>query len=1073
MIKIINVNSYFGLFDALANSLGGAMRGLDQNNLVFCEEKVSLMVERKLFSASGGSFNTKVYSFGKYLRAKKTLDNLLSREGSAMAIKKILGEIPLVCFIRSKNNLAPSLFDMIIQLKSAGVDYSALESACSQVSGILKNKIADISTVYKAYEEYLVKNNLIDQNASLTFLPNVIENDKEIENANVYIVGFSSFTVQIRKALSALLKKAKSVTAILTSGGNRFAYVNETKDIFTELCIEAKIPFEESYVESDFAYEGKTLSCGLFNPTTLKNGRQTTDKIFASAFENKREEVKNVATVIKNTVLSGKLRYRDITLIVPDKEGYRRDVKDVFAELEIPFFFDEKKKPQNHPFITLLLDYADLFRKNFARANLLGFVKNPLVCEDKDFLDRFENYLIKYNVDYGRIKLPFTFNARTQEELSEFEQFRQKICEHFYSFNINKLIDGFSIADKITKLTNELKEIGEIEESAVNEQIFSSVKTLLAEMDKILGNENIPPFEFKKVFLSGVSALELSIIPQYNDAVFVGGFKEAGLCKAEYLFALGLTSSVPEVKDDVALLTDNDISSLQKVKVLVEPKIQIVNHRSREETAMGLCSFNQKLFLSYPLFSAGKKSVKSEVVVTAEKTFTCKPFSTFMNSEKRVGLDDIDSVINREYLTKKQGLKSFATGCSDFALGKLNDFTYPTAFFRAVGGGDAEKIVDFSNKEVVETKQKLENGSKILLNDVTSATAIEDFYKCPYKFFVTHGLGARERETGTVDNLSIGNLMHILFKEYLQNIDKVKDEKTSDALFSQLAEKILKTDEYKRFLDEQEYGYSIKLALEECRRFCYKNYLWQSASYFKTERKNLEVAFGDGAYCVYPAIPLLGGKVKLKGKIDRVDTYGDYCRIIDYKTGKVEDGDKFLFSGTKLQLWLYGKAVNDKTLVGAYYMPVFDKYSKPNEKEGSIVVGKTVNDESLLAVGSENDCGAETAEIVKTEPVTDESEPVTDESPKRDDNLGEKRYVPFKKPISAEQMSALVDYAVILSENAVSEMEKGTIIPTPYDGACEYCQFSSLCGHSKEYRKDSAVSTDFIVNAVNEYKEKN
>ena len=66
---------------------------------------------------------------------------------------------------------------------------------------------------------------------------------------------------------------------------------------------------------------------------------------------------------------------------------------------------------------------------------------------------------------------------------------------------------------------------------------------------------------------------------------------------------MGLSSNVPEVKEDVALLSDSDINTLSEIKVLVEPQIRVINHRAREFTALGFASFKDKLYLSF-MFNA-------------------------------------------------------------------------------------------------------------------------------------------------------------------------------------------------------------------------------------------------------------------------------------------------------------------------------------------------------------------------------------------------------------------------------------------------------------------------------------
>ena len=82
---------------------------------------------------------------------------------------------------------------------------------------VLRNLAA--AAVFSAYEDYLSENGLKDQNSALADLPEIIENDADMPRANVIIVGFTGLTVQMCRAISALLKRAASVTAVLAGGG--------------------------------------------------------------------------------------------------------------------------------------------------------------------------------------------------------------------------------------------------------------------------------------------------------------------------------------------------------------------------------------------------------------------------------------------------------------------------------------------------------------------------------------------------------------------------------------------------------------------------------------------------------------------------------------------------------------------------------------------------------------------------------------------------------------------------------------------------------------------------------------
>jgi len=83
-----------------------------------------------------------------------------------------------------------------------------------------------------------------------------------------------------------------------------------------------------------------------------------------------------------------------------------------------------------------------------------------------------------------------------------------------------------------------------------------------------------------------------------------------------------------------------------------------------------------------------------------------------------------------------------------------------------------------------------------------------------------------------------------------------------------------------------------------------------------------EMVFGS-ANSKYSGIEL-GHKIKIAGKIDRIDTFKDYYRVIDYKTGYIDLSPKTTYYGGKVQLFAYLKAMQglNKRLAGAFYLPI-------------------------------------------------------------------------------------------------------------------------------------------------------
>lgn len=1028
MIKLITTDSYFNLFNILNSQLKGSVNTTDCKNLIFCEEKCSLLAERSILAEYKGTLNTFVYSFGNYLRLKKPNLKTLTKEGSAMAVKRILSKLSLDCLKASKTGLAPTLYDLIIQFKSAKVTPDVLDKALSGLSGTLRSKLKDVCEIYSEYEKFVSEEGLDDQSSFLNYLPDVIENDQEMKDTNVYLVGYNGFTCQLRQAISSLMQKAKGVTAILVKGQNSFAYVNETAEAIKDLAKSLNLKLEESRELTDWGNEGGIIAKGLFNPVYNLKEKLDSKNVHFSVFANRMQEAERVAEVIKNKVLNNECRYKDLSVCIPDLALYRDDIERAFNMLEIPYFIDEKRKLFSAPLIRLIVSYIDATRKNLSRDEVCEFFKNPLFNSDKELADRFENYLLKYNVNYTQLKKPFTL-ASNDENLQELNAFRESIVLHFEKFSVNEMLERLNVETKSKEFSELLTSYGEVEESALNEQVYKAVTGVLSEMQVLLNGVEMSLSEYKNVFLSGVSATELSIIPQYNDAVFVGGFKEIAFARTKTLFVLGLTSEVPIVREDVALLTDGDINVLEEVKVLVEPKIKIVNHRAREQVALALGAFTDSLYISYPLCgTSGEMNCKSEVVAFFEDNFKLLSFP-----EKQ------------GYLTKKQGLKNFALSCGEFASGKINEFSLPSSYYHLIGEKQLKYLLDSSDSEI---KIRLDGNRAIMQKEKLSPTRIEDYYKCPYRSFLSSCLKLKRREEGVVDGFSIGNLMHEIFGEYLTRINEITDWASSVSVVEDIKNKLFEREEYKRYLSSPDSLYNVESAVKECAKFCYKNYLSLKTSKFKVVKT--EVSFGEGGF--YPAISFLDGKVKLVGKIDRIDESEKYFRILDYKTVSPNADPELLFTGKKMQLYLYGAAVMgkpnySKSLAGVYYMPVNDNYRTDGEKEPVISKGLTLADSEVLSITDEN------------------IEKLGESLFLEVDNKGENC---VEGEVSEQGLQAMVEYALKLSEQAIEQMRDGVIVPSPADERiCSYCDYRSMCNAKEpKVRKNDKIDVQVIIDSL-------
>jgi ATP-dependent helicase/nuclease subunit B len=297
-------------------------------------------------------------------------------------------------------------------------------------------------------------------------------------------------------------------------------------------------------------------------------------------------------------------------------------------------------------------------------------------------------------------------------------------------------------------------------------------------------------------------------------------------------------------------------------------------------------------------------------------------------------------------------------------------------------------------------------------------------------------LKLKDREEGSVSAISVGNFMHDVFNDFINRLDSVNCDSECNNLFKDVKEKVLKKSEYLRYFSDSQTACTMDRVISECEKYCKKTYSYLKKSTF-SQRKT-EQEFGEGKS--FPAVSIAQGKVKLCGKIDRVDENDNYFRVVDYKTGKTDSSNESLFSGTKLQLYLYAKAVQQKyvdgskELAGLYYLPISDKYEKEEDKCDLVVDGLTLDNINAIS-----DQGEEFVPV---------------------DKRGK-----LKNGMTGEELSKYVEYAVSVASTAVENMMQGVMIASPYNDACKYCEYGAFCSFNGTPRSVGKVTKDTITKA--------
>ena len=199
----------------------------------------------------------------------------------------------------------------------------------------------------------------------------------------------------------------------------------------------------------------------------------------------------------------------------------------------------------------------------------------------------------------------------------------------------------------------------------------------------------------------------------------------------------------------------------------------------------------------------------------------------------------------------------------------------------------------------------------------TSATALESYAQCPYRYFLAHELNVDERidpeESLELSPLDKGILVHSILEQFLK---KHGVNRSDEGL---LALREVAQTEFDRFQREEFIGYGAIFNLEKI-KLLRDLETWHRTSLdalvgYDGELKT-EASFGRGDENLGQILLNDGFAIQLRGRIDliAVTPGGDRALVLDFKTGRTsyhEIEKNVTDAGKKLQLPIYSIVANE------------------------------------------------------------------------------------------------------------------------------------------------------------------
>ncbi len=206
--------------------------------------------------------------------------------------------------------------------------------------------------------------------------------------------------------------------------------------------------------------------------------------------------------------------------------------------------------------------------------------------------------------------------------------------------------------------------------------------------------------------------------------------------------------------------------------------------------------------------------------------------------------------------------------------------------------------------------------SNLIINDLNqelylSYSSLDDYFKCPFKYYLKHILKITNESDSTNDNpsLFVGTLFHDVLEKYVR-MQFIENKEITDVT---------------TFIDEEIHSFVTKKEINLSPKYkiyfnIFKENLFNIIKRIKNSDENSSFKVVD----VEKKFKLhLGNNLYLVGTVDKILQYNDYYIVVDYKTRNVDSNLNDIDKGLELQLPIYMlfiKSMDELSKFGGLYL---------------------------------------------------------------------------------------------------------------------------------------------------------
>jgi ATP-dependent helicase/nuclease subunit B len=809
-------------------------------------------------------------------------------------------------------------------------------------------------------------------------------------------------------------------------------------------------------------------------------------------------EVRVAAQGIREMVVHGGLRYRDVGVIVPDLAAYADAVRRVFGEHRIPHFIDERRTIAHHPLVELLRSAVAVIRGHWNRDDVLLYLKTGLTGIDEGEIAFLENYLLAHGIEHGPWDARWEWLTPEEQEdldraraiLARVNGVRETVRRHLAAADpatrdgpaflrfLTELLKTLHAEETLLAWTHAARQRGDVELALVHEQAWRGITDMLPALEKLLTGRELDWDAFERVLSTALESLTLGLIPPTVDQVQISSVVRSRVPELKVVLLLGaVEGAFPKVVPEDPILSDAQRELFEAASA--EPigpgtERALLDMPFFDYTALTRAS--DKLVISYPLADrAGKAVGRSRYVSRLRELFEHdtglveRKFDAASRTaiERLSTVDDLlAAAVTWVHDTVRKRAAGTATGQEDSAFARVYDWIVQTGDPEIAAARDLVWPCVRARTEPALAPDLAARFYPPAEDMRMSVSQLEKFAACPMQYFMHYTLGLRPRPVLALDSANMGTLYHrILERVYARVIaneiswpdcdqrslrDTLEAEVDAAAreLHGEIAEKLAGYEKQRERTKR-----SLGIVLEADRRRACVGSLRPEGVEIVFGKARAQPAGGNPRLVKLPVlrIEMPGGRhVAVTGKIDRVDSVGPEVAIIDYKSGGKREIDLgLIFWGVSLQLPVYGVVMRElagKIPRAALYVPLGIRLK--NVK--SAAAGKDENTDAFYqefqeprGLVDEDGAGLLDHAVLPSEDAGGQSEWY---------KIGYKkdRGIPKNSDmLPHDEFTLVLDYARWKVAALAAELAAGKIAPAPYRDSrgipCDRCDFASLC----------------------------